>query len=216
MRSSGDLISSLKDSNPAAGFTSNWSTLSWTASTPVNTLLRFQAAGSNSMSGPFNFVGPDGTAATYYTTSGGSLSQFNGDRYLQYRAFLSTTDSTVTPTLNDATVCYSNILGPPADLSIANNDGVTTATPGGSVTYTITASNAGPTQRAELDRRRYVPGLADLHVDLQRIERRHVHGIGFRQHQRLGQPAERRQRDLHGDVHDLGVGDRFARATRRR
>ncbi|MBO1765187.1 DUF11 domain-containing protein, partial [Escherichia coli] len=31
-----------------------------------------------------------------------------------------------------------------ADLSITNTDGVTTATPGGSVTYTITASNAGP------------------------------------------------------------------------
>ncbi len=31
-----------------------------------------------------------------------------------------------------------------ADLSITKTDGVTTATPGGSVTYTITASNAGP------------------------------------------------------------------------
>ncbi|MCA9127265.1 MAG: DUF11 domain-containing protein, partial [Planctomycetales bacterium] len=33
---------------------------------------------------------------------------------------------------------------PVADLSITKTDGVTTATPGGSVTYTITASNAGP------------------------------------------------------------------------
>ena len=32
-----------------------------------------------------------------------------------------------------------------ADLSITKTDGVTTAVPGGSVTYTITASNAGPT-----------------------------------------------------------------------
>ena len=32
---------------------------------------------------------------------------------------------------------------PNADLSITVNDGVTTATPGGSVTYTITANNAG-------------------------------------------------------------------------
>ena len=31
-----------------------------------------------------------------------------------------------------------------ADLAITKTDGVTTATPGGSVTYTITASNAGP------------------------------------------------------------------------
>ena len=35
-------------------------------------------------------------------------------------------------------------LFPVADLSITKTDGVTTATPGGSVTYTITASNAGP------------------------------------------------------------------------
>ena len=35
-------------------------------------------------------------------------------------------------------------LFPIADLSITKTDGVTTAVPGGSVTYTITASNAGP------------------------------------------------------------------------
>src|SRR5205085_2295151 len=31
-----------------------------------------------------------------------------------------------------------------ADLAVTKTDGVTTATPGGSVTYTITAANAGP------------------------------------------------------------------------
>src|SRR5205085_11686050 len=35
-------------------------------------------------------------------------------------------------------------IGLTADLAITKTDGVTTATPGGSVTYTITASNAGP------------------------------------------------------------------------
>ena len=38
----------------------------------------------------------------------------------------------------------SDTLAASADLSITKTDGVTTATPGGSVTYTITASNAGP------------------------------------------------------------------------
>jgi uncharacterized repeat protein (TIGR01451 family) len=38
----------------------------------------------------------------------------------------------------------TDTLTPQADLSITKTDGVTTATPGGSVTYTITASNAGP------------------------------------------------------------------------
>ncbi len=38
----------------------------------------------------------------------------------------------------------TDTLGASADLSITKTDGVTSATPGGSVTYTITASNAGP------------------------------------------------------------------------
>ena len=105
---SGNLVSSTKDASPVVGNTTTWTTLSWTASTPSNTSLRFQVAGSNNANGPFNFVGPDGTAATFFTTSGVSLSQFNGLRYLRYKAFLATTDNTVTPTLSDVTVCYTN------------------------------------------------------------------------------------------------------------
>ena len=56
--------------------------------------------------GPFNFVGPDGTASTFFTTSGASLSQFNGFRYLRYKAFLSTTNSAVTPSLSSVQVCF--------------------------------------------------------------------------------------------------------------
>ena len=139
---SGDLISSVKDSNPATGNTPTWTTLSWTASTPGNTSLKFQAAAANSATGPFNFVGPDGTAATFFTASGASLAQFHGKRYLEYRAYLATTDGTTTPTLDDVTACFTDL--PSADLAITNTDGVTTAIPGGSVTYTIVASNLGP------------------------------------------------------------------------
>ncbi len=46
------------------------------------------------------------------------------------------------PANNSAT--DTDTLAPQADLAITKTDGVTTATPGGSVTYTITASNAGP------------------------------------------------------------------------
>ncbi len=139
----GDLISSLKDSNPAVGFTTVWSTLSWTATTPANTSVQFQVAASNSPIGPFSFVGPDGTAATFFTASGASLAQFDGNRYLEYRAYLATTDKTMTPTLSDVTVCFTSV--PLPDLAITVTDGVATAVPGGSVTYTITASNGGAT-----------------------------------------------------------------------
>ena len=105
---SGNLVSGVKDANPAGGFIPHWLTLSWTATTPANTAVQFQAAASNSINGPFNFVGPDGTAATFFTTIGASLSQFNGFRYLKYKALLSTSNSTMTPILNDVTVCFDN------------------------------------------------------------------------------------------------------------
>ncbi len=46
-------------------------------------------------------------------------------------------------TLHEFTGC-TDAASCPANLAITKTDGVTTATPGGSVTYTITASNAGP------------------------------------------------------------------------
>jgi len=106
--SSGDLISTVKDSAPGAG-TTTWSSISWTATTPANTSVQFQVAASNSATGPFTFVGPDGTNATFFTTSGASLAEFDGFRYLEYHAFLATTDSTVSPTLSDVTINYSTL-----------------------------------------------------------------------------------------------------------
>lgn len=106
--SSGSFVSANKDANPAVGLTPAWTTLSWNAAVPANTTLKFQVAASNNANGPFSFVGPDGTANTYFTSSGASLAQFNGNRFLQYKAVLSTTSSTVTPTLHDVTVCFSN------------------------------------------------------------------------------------------------------------
>jgi hypothetical protein len=106
---SGNLFSGVKDANPVVGLVPRWLTLSWNATTPANTTVRFQAAASNSINGPFNFVGPDGTAATFFTT-GASLSQFDGFRYLKYEALLNTADNVVTPDLTDVTVCFDSKL----------------------------------------------------------------------------------------------------------
>ncbi len=102
----GDLVSAVKDSNPVSAGTTTWGTISWNATVPANTSLLFQAAASNSPFGPFNFVGPNGTSATYFT-NGASLSQFDGNRYLKYKAIFATTNNTVTPTLGDVTICYT-------------------------------------------------------------------------------------------------------------
>ena len=139
---SGTLISATKDANPLAGTTPRWSTLSWTASVPGGTSLKFQAAGSNSPSGPFNFVGPDGTATSFFTTSPASIVQFTNNRYLQYKAILATTDPTVTPLLGDVTVCYSSCPSVPAAPSITTTPSI----PVGAIAATASVvPNAGST-----------------------------------------------------------------------
>ena len=146
---SGNLVSALKDANPAPGLTPIWSTLSWTATTPASTSLKFQMAASNSTGGPFNFVGPDGTATTFFTTSGASLSQFYGFRYLQYNAFMATTDTTQTPTLSDVTICYAVVDCSSAPITItptpaqvcASSAGNTAAGPAGATSYSWSISN---------------------------------------------------------------------------
>src|SRR6185369_367811 len=137
----GNQVSALIDSNPAPGYTPIWQTISWTATTPANTAIQFQVAASNLATGPFNFVGPDGTAGTFFTTSGASLTpQFDGKRYLKYKAYLSTTNSAVTPTLNDVTICFVAAI---PDLSLAKSDGGASVAPGGTVAYTLTYANSG-------------------------------------------------------------------------
>jgi len=142
--SAGDLTSALKDSNPPTGATLTWTTLSWNSSVPANTAIKFQVAASSSSSGPFNFVGPDGSSSSYFTASNTDLSQFNGLRYMKYHAFLSTGTSTSTPVLSDASVCYNATVNLSSDVSISVSDNANPAVPGNPITYTITASNAGP------------------------------------------------------------------------
>lgn len=98
----GTFISSLKDANPAAGGSAAWGTISWTASTPANTSIQFHVAASSNPNGPFNFVGP--------FVNGASMAQFNGARYLKYRATLTTSSSAATPVLQDVSICFNNVV----------------------------------------------------------------------------------------------------------
>jgi hypothetical protein len=152
---SGNLISGVKDANPHGGGAVTWSTLSWNAATPAGTAVKFQIAASNSASGPFNFVGPNGTAATFFTTSGASLAQFNGLRYLKYQGFLTSSSSSVTPTLTDVTVCFSNTVptslvvssasgtyGGTVNLSGTLTDGVSPLS-GRTVSFSLNGNNVG-------------------------------------------------------------------------
>lgn len=149
---SGNLVSSVKDANPAGGITPIWSTLSWNASTPANTSLKFQVAASNNSGGPFNFVGPDGTAGTFFTTSPASLAQFYNFRYVEYKAFLASTNSAVTSTLNDATMCFNDVdcsgapaITPSPAAVCANSTGNTASGPAGMNSYSWSITNGSIT-----------------------------------------------------------------------
>ena len=138
--SSGTFVSSIKDANPAAGASPHWTTLSFAATTPASTSVKFQVAGSNSPYGPWNYVGPDGTASTFFTTTGASLSEFNGDRYLRYKAFLATANSSVTPSLSSVQTCFTDV-SPAAATTLAV--GSASGTYGGTTTLTATLTAGG-------------------------------------------------------------------------
>jgi hypothetical protein len=156
---SGTFVSSVKDSNPPAGGTVDWDTLSWTATVPAATGLTFQVAASNNPTGPFNFVGPDGTANTTFT-NGGSLAQFDGLRYLEYQATFTTSDTSMTPTLHDVSISDQTlqpqtiVFTPPSSGNVGDQlDLSNDASGGGSgepVTFTVDTVDSSPSNTCSL------------------------------------------------------------------
>ncbi len=100
------------------------------------TPIRFQIATSpTSTPETWDFVGPDGTAATFYTlTTTGIYEGHNGDRYLRYRVFLSTADSQYTPQVSELAFTYTTDCTPPGQVFFS---GLAAGT------YTLTVSAAG-------------------------------------------------------------------------
>ncbi|HEV7508554.1 MAG TPA: fibronectin type III domain-containing protein, partial [Thermoanaerobaculia bacterium] len=97
------------------------------------------ASGSGNINGTVNL--PSGGNVTYTascTISGAATGT------LSNTATVTAPAGVTDPNPGNNSATDSDTIGLSADLSITKTDGVTTATPGGSVTYTITASNAGP------------------------------------------------------------------------
>lgn len=90
-----------------------------TINKPFQTNITFQVSGADANQGTgnctdatFTFVGPDGTSNTQFATSSAIPTSVSGGyknpaRCFRYKAFLSTTDFTQSPTLYDMTVNYS-------------------------------------------------------------------------------------------------------------
>lgn len=105
--SSGTLESSTFDTGSDKA-TYNW--IKWTGTQPENTQIRFQLASSNNSSGPWNFVGPDGTGNTFYNNGALEYINYNyhaNQRYLRYRLSLDTSSELQVPVLEDLTISYS-------------------------------------------------------------------------------------------------------------
>ncbi len=92
-----------------------FSVISWNpTSQPPGTTLKIQLA-SNNDNATWNFIGPDGTPSSYYTVSGAAIGNFHdGHRYLRYKVYLATQDSTQTPSLEDITFTFGSDCLPPA------------------------------------------------------------------------------------------------------
>ncbi len=92
--------------------------LSASTSVPTNTTLQYQIAATSPVNGSctnanYVFVGPDGTASSYFPASGGSIPLSgstgfeNPAQCVKYKAFLTTTDFNITPKLLDISLNYS-------------------------------------------------------------------------------------------------------------
>ncbi len=86
--------------------------LSWTSTTPSgigNDAIRFQLAANNDNS-TWSYVGPDGTTATYFINNGSTSfpSSFLNKRYWRYKAYLGTSSTSATPSLDNVTFSYSS------------------------------------------------------------------------------------------------------------
>ncbi len=97
----GTFISSAFDTGKLSVF----GMFSWFSVVPAGTTIKFQIA-SNNDNTTWNFVGPDGTPSTYYQSSGATIMGHDGRRYIKYKAFLSTTNTGITPMLNSVTIQY--------------------------------------------------------------------------------------------------------------
>ncbi|MDP3792186.1 MAG: prepilin-type N-terminal cleavage/methylation domain-containing protein [bacterium] len=96
--------------------------------------LKFQIA-TNNDNATWNFIGPNGTTSTYYTSSGTAVhSGNNGKRYLRYKIFLQTANDQFTPKLEDLKIEFKSSCIPSGQVYF---DSLIAGT------YTITAEKSG-------------------------------------------------------------------------
>ncbi len=129
--SNGNLTSSIFDT----GSSSNFRQIIWnSASQPAQTgpkSVRVQIATSNCINagddypdcttGTWNFVGPDGTSSTYYDSTNQNINAIHNEkRYFRYKIYLSTLNTSYTPTISDISFTYTSACIPPGQVSFSS------------------------------------------------------------------------------------------------
>jgi len=77
--------------------------LNWLSTIPVGSSLKFQLAVSND-NASWNYVGPDGTADSYFDAAGTVPTSAPTGRYLRWKSFFTTADRAMTPVLRSLTI----------------------------------------------------------------------------------------------------------------
>ncbi|MEY4602377.1 MAG: hypothetical protein RL292_318 [Candidatus Parcubacteria bacterium] len=112
----GTLTSSSYDTGGVSNFQEIiWSPADQATSTGANA-VRFQIA-TNDDGGTWDYVGPDGTSATYFTTANRTINAAqSGKRYLRYKLYLHTDDITRTPNISDIAFTFTASCTPPGQV----------------------------------------------------------------------------------------------------
>ena len=108
---------------------SSFKNLSWYTETPDNSSVKLQLRSAEHDSALItqDFVGPDGTTSTFYTSSPTDIwSGHDGERWIQYKAYFNITEVTVSPSLKDVTITYNClpetvVIGPSNGCLLSNN-----------------------------------------------------------------------------------------------
>jgi len=132
-QSPGWLESSIFDMGPDVTYRNViWEPLSQQA----GTLVRMQLATSNtSTPESWYFAGPDGTNSTYYTVTSSLIHpNHTNDRYMKYKIYLETTNTSKTPQFSEVTFTHTNQCTPPGQVYFGNLS---------SGTYTLEVSKDG-------------------------------------------------------------------------
>lgn len=136
---SGNLTSSTFDT----GSVSNFYNLTFIPAQPPlagPNSVRFQLATNNDQA-TWDFKGPDGTQWSYYTATNTNISAVNnGNRYVRYKAYLSTIAATTTPDLSEVAFTFTSSCVPPGQVLF---DGLASGT------YTLNATATGYTSHAD-------------------------------------------------------------------